>query len=634
MRSRLNWTRRQADALYNKNQSTKWLPEDIVAGLTLRAFSERGYQYLRKKRLLPLPGIATLRRHIRGFKCLPGTLTEILQIISQQREILGDGTDKPIPVALCFDEMSLHKSIQFDNAEEKTYGPHKQAQVIMIRGLFKNFKQPIFYDFDVNMTKILLFKGIKELDDIGFRVESVTSDMGTKNMGLWKELGIGPDCSHFEYNGRKIQVFADIPHVLKLLRNHYLDQGFVLQSGECFFKKDLQDLLNTDELRINHKLKKDHFECSGSQRQNVALAAQLFSRRTACALRLLNPDKKEQADFVELINNCFDIMNSRSSEGHKQYDYALGWENDFKKMVNQLEILNKSKNEIANMRIIIKVCKKTGQVFQKKSLLPFQKGWIVSINAAIELVDKLRLKYDAMFLLTARVNQDCLECLFGIIRFIGGPNAHPGCVEFKNRLRLFLLGRSSAFIVKGAAVKADEEEGITLSEQILEGIDNEEPDPLLYDIDIGAQQEVEKSSSEIDCTDEAKKYLAGYIAFKFKNTHPELGKDGTLELPVACPWIDCYSFGGLTKPSASWLETFCRLEGEFHNIHGTEISKESNIIKKLSFHLMAKFPQVPEKVIKFYSKMRIHIRVNFLRRTYKTSSEENRPTKKVKQFTT
>ncbi len=398
----------------------------------------------------------------------PGSIVFLFffSVISSQREVLGDGTDKPIPVAMCFDEMALQKDIQFDQATQTVHGPHDQAQVVMIRGLYRNFKQPVFFDFDTPVTKDILFTLMNKLDDIGFQVEAVINDMGSKNLGLWRELGVTVGTSHFDFKGRQVQTLADVPHLLKLLRNHLLDQGFFLQSGCILRKDDLKQLLVTDsaELRLHHKLKLVHFECKGSQRQHVGLAAQLLSRTTAQALRLLHPEKEEQAKFVQLINDAFDVLNSNCPEGHKEFDYAMGWESPFKKFAAQKEILQKARSEISAMRVVNNRSLNTKGILEPvKSLLPFQKGFLISIDAALELHEKLTNTYNGKFLLTCRINQDSIENLFSRIRYISGANTHPGCVEFMNRLRLIILAQSSDYVVKTASVQVAAEDEVVLA---------------------------------------------------------------------------------------------------------------------------------------------------------------------------
>ncbi len=182
-----------------------------------------------------------------------------------------------MPIALSYDEMALSKNLEYDQAEQRVYGPYSQVQVAMIRGLFKNFKQAVFYDFDKPMTKEILGDIMDKLDRIGFRTEVIVSDMGSKNLGLWKDLGIQPGNVSFSHGDRKVQAVADVPHLLKLLRNHLLDQGFILNDESLLRRGDVEALLqvNEGELKVNHKLKPLHFNCKGSQRQDVRLAAQV-----------------------------------------------------------------------------------------------------------------------------------------------------------------------------------------------------------------------------------------------------------------------------------------------------------------------------------------------------------------------
>jgi len=76
------------------------------------------------------------------------------------------------------------------------------------------------------MTKELLFNIIEELHKIDFNVIAMVSDMGPSNMGLWRTLNISIENKTFEHpsTSNKIHVFADVPHLLKLARNHLIDK--------------------------------------------------------------------------------------------------------------------------------------------------------------------------------------------------------------------------------------------------------------------------------------------------------------------------------------------------------------------------------------------------------------------------
>ncbi len=140
---------------------------------------------------------------------------------------------------LSFDEMTLHKDLQFDQATEQVYGPCNNVQVAMVRGLIRNFLQPVYYQFDQAMTPTILFQLLDSLEGIGLRVEGIVSDMGATNVALWKQLKVDSTQTSFNHSGRTINVFADVPHLLKLLRNHFLDEGLVFPDGLTLVKHDL-----------------------------------------------------------------------------------------------------------------------------------------------------------------------------------------------------------------------------------------------------------------------------------------------------------------------------------------------------------------------------------------------------------
>ncbi len=595
---------------------------------------------------------------------MSNTFLIFFAVISHQKDVLSSGAHH-IPVVLAFDEMALQKTLQYSHAEQKVYGPHASVQVGMVHGLFTKFTQPVYYEFDQPMTSSVLLLIICALEDKGLCVEAMVSDMGSTNTALWKVLGIKPGATSFEHKDRIIQVFADVPHLIKLLRNHYLDKGFFLGDGTMFAKSDLKRILKVDnsELRIAHKLKEIHFECKGPERQRVLYACQLFSHSTACAYRFLfnSAEDGKKADFVELVNNAFDILNSRHRDGHKKWDFALGWQKNInnsqveivKGFVEQREILLQFKEAISSMRVILE--DKGAQQKKCSSLLPFQKGWLISIDSALELFRKLQMKYDAKFLLLSRCNQDCVENLFSRIRFIGGPNTHPGPVDFSNRLRLIVLGQSTKYVVDTAVVKCDseaeEEPTIMLSQLMVSGLtetklvhsstvteieieldgstDGEERSMIETLVEVEEDKTYEMS---LQCSEEGLKYIAGYLAKKLKFNHPELSGDGILHPAASSKWIDNLSFGGLTKPSKEFFLLIKKFEEVFEKMHGQDILHETKIIDKLHQKLRTLFPLVSDDIIRLYSRTRTHIRIKHLKDKVRHDTLRNK--KKIKHFCT
>ena len=85
------------------------------------------------------------------------------------------------------------------------------------------------------MIKKTLFNVITESEKAGFIVVAMVHDLGPTNMQLWKTLNISTEKTYFMNPAapdRKIFIFAEIPHLLKLIRNNLIDNGFTLQGNK------------------------------------------------------------------------------------------------------------------------------------------------------------------------------------------------------------------------------------------------------------------------------------------------------------------------------------------------------------------------------------------------------------------
>lgn len=187
-------------------------------------------------------------------------------------EIKGDLITAEKLTVLTFDEVYISNKIDIDRREQKIYGSHKTCQVVMARGLFSKWKQPFYYDFSKPMTKEILFIIIEALYKIGYIVIAMTNDMSPTNVKLWRELTIGittvnkVECfflhpSNFDL---KVFVFADIPHLIKLLRNNLMDSGFKVDN-EILDKSLLEELLqlHSKDLKIAFNLNREHLDVKG-----------------------------------------------------------------------------------------------------------------------------------------------------------------------------------------------------------------------------------------------------------------------------------------------------------------------------------------------------------------------------------
>ncbi|KAF0703709.1 Uncharacterized protein FWK35_00029770, partial [Aphis craccivora] len=177
-----------------------------------------------------------------------------------------------------------------------------------------------------------------------------------------------PSFSH-PITGRAVHVFADVPYLIKLLRNHFIDHGFLLD------KKSLMRLSQSGDLMLTFKLTELHLRAKGHQRQKVRLTTQLFSHTVAKAFQyygdknaLLPSNWEKCAEIIILVNNWFDLLNSQQPYGDNLNAYGL-----------EIDEQNKLLDEMDNFI-------KTMLVHSIKSFIHFKRKfweWVVLIHILI-----------------------------------------------------------------------------------------------------------------------------------------------------------------------------------------------------------------------------------------------------------
>lgn len=155
-----------------------WHQEDISMAASLHAAGSKAYKLL-YKRGLPLPSVRTLRRHAAMVKVQPGFLEPVLTV-------LKDVAKSPLGkyCVLSFDEMKVREQYELDKTRKRVLRPCAQALMMMVRGLYDNYQQLIYYNFDKSPTPDLILGVIEKLDAIGLSTVALVCDMATKNISL------------------------------------------------------------------------------------------------------------------------------------------------------------------------------------------------------------------------------------------------------------------------------------------------------------------------------------------------------------------------------------------------------------------------------------------------------------------
>ena len=186
--------------------------------------------------------------------------------------------------------------------EQKKIADH--ALVFMIRGVLKNYKQPIAYSFCSKTTpKLDLAKQITEiirkLHTTGFIVVATVCDQGSTNVSAINHLINKTREKYirkneefrnavFEIDGKEIIPLYDSPHLIKGIRNNLLNKDLkcVIDGKDILAKWDhiikiYKEDPAFDGLRLLPKLTENHVMPNKIKKMKVKYATQVFSKSVA-----------------------------------------------------------------------------------------------------------------------------------------------------------------------------------------------------------------------------------------------------------------------------------------------------------------------------------------------------------------
>lgn len=220
------------------------MEEKILALIVLKA-SGKGYRLLCK--LFALPSTRTLTNLLNKIPLRPGINEQLFTSLQKTVSKMKRQQDKVC--ILMFDELSIETSINYDKKNDfivgvEDFGSERcaaladHANVFMLKGLFRQWKQPIVFTFSSGPIKSIKLKEIitlviKECHRVGLEVVATVCDQGAANQAAINSLlektkvelqrnNLENRYFGFLVDGREIVPLYDVPHLFKGLRNNLL----------------------------------------------------------------------------------------------------------------------------------------------------------------------------------------------------------------------------------------------------------------------------------------------------------------------------------------------------------------------------------------------------------------------------
>lgn len=285
------------------------LDEKIVA-LSILKQSPRGYRFFRNIFILPAP--QTLAKLVQKTNLKPGLNKNIFAQLKKKTESMNQQARLCI---ILFDEVSLKAQVHYNERKDKVtgfvdngqlrkpeYADH--AQVFMVRGLIKNYKQPLAYTFSSSATKgpelaNQLKEIVTEVQKAGLIVVASVCDQGTNNRqaikmllnetrGVYLRRGEEVKENIILINGEEIVPLYDPPHLLKGIRNNlltknlkYTKEGVIKTANWSHIKQLFDENPGYKGVRLIPKLTENHVNPAKLNKMKVKYASQIFSRTVA-----------------------------------------------------------------------------------------------------------------------------------------------------------------------------------------------------------------------------------------------------------------------------------------------------------------------------------------------------------------
>lgn len=296
------------------------------------------------------------------------------------------------------------------------------------------WKQPIGYILTAGTVKPDILQKLTQnclsrLERIGLNPVVIICDQGSNNRSFLQRLeGVSIEKPYIVHNSKKVFIMYDPPHLLKNIRNNFMKANYKFNDVDIKWEF-IVDFYNTDKamsIRMAPKLTDKHIILAPFAAMRVNFAAQVLSHsvaagiNTLCALNHLPEEASSTAEFIETFDQLFNAFNSTCLSSSHKYKHAL------RENSGHIPFLHSC------LRYLSKL--KTGQ----NVVVPCIVGWQISINGLLGIWEELAKK-GFNYLLTNRLNQDCLENLFSVIQQKGGFQDNPDPQEFRGAFRQVIV---------------------------------------------------------------------------------------------------------------------------------------------------------------------------------------------------
>lgn len=189
---------------------------------------------------------------------------------------------------------------------------------------------------------------IRKVHATGFRIVAISGDQGSNNRKAYRLLGASKEKPYVDFEGARIFLLYDVPHLMKSVRNTLYNKDRVknhcnIQTGDDIVSwKIIETVYNCEKdntFRVLFKLTPKHVYPNSFDKLSVKLATQIFSHNVASVVYAAIAEgyfktdaeikiAKSTAKFLAEMNNLFDHLNCSTINSDNPNKQPIADDND------------------------------------------------------------------------------------------------------------------------------------------------------------------------------------------------------------------------------------------------------------------------------------------------------------------
>lgn len=375
------------------NIEESWSPAELSKAYSLQKLSKSFYGYVQDRFSLPLPPSIDIDRFIDGITVTKGLLTSMMQILEFDGETMSEVERVTI---LQISELKVESIYEYDDNLDNIIGPHSSMTVVVARGLYSDWSQAVYLNFDVSTMKAILDMIIEELHKIKFPVVACVCKYVDGEPSIWTEYNIGMGCNYFAHPVTTdfIYTFYYIDDLMLATRNNFVENGFMTDTCRINMSP-LVELIGVHDLRFPIRSETLTTKC-----EKISNIVELFSKHTANLLRILMPNNEiatNLADFCTVLSSFYRLMNTEKGTSISD-DEHLAEEPYGKNLEHQNDILNETQLHFYKLR-----CPGNSKMSE------FQRATMMCIESLKMLQHSTKQKFKMDYFATRNITREYLK---------------------------------------------------------------------------------------------------------------------------------------------------------------------------------------------------------------------------------